>query len=118
MTHEITVTVDCNDGDELIRISTITDEKLAELMPLIIKIKNFEPYKTTSKSGSDWTHGNNYPTGDCLRDDLGQLSPSEHYGVSEELCEEFEEYCNHGEYGFHTVCSITISPIVDKKELL
>lgn len=114
--HEITITVDTNDGDYATAIGTITDSDLDKIKPLIVSIGKFKPYK----SPNNWTHGHNWPTGDCLRTDLGEQSPLEHYQgvVSEDVIDLFEGFLPSTEYGFHTIVSIDVTPLVKKVKLL
>ena len=117
---EITVIVDTNDGDYINQVQEISQEELDEIMPLIEAIKNFKPYKVKAR-GLEWTHSHNYSYGECLRKDLGEKSPQELYpDVDEEIFEIFEESFlpMNNEYGFHTIKSITISPLVKRQELL
>ena len=117
---ELTVTVDTNDGDYDSEVTKITQEELDEIMPLIKAIKNFKSYKSKAKE-MDWEHHHNYPYGEMLREDLGEKSPEEIYSnIDPDIHQLFiEEYCPLGnEYGFHTIKSITTSPLVERKELL
>jgi len=124
--HEIIIVVDTNDGDDITSVNSITDDDLNIIKPLITAIKNFKPYEAQYESkypGVDvqvnsWRHANNYPFGDCLRDDLGQKSPREYYDFDDTVIEMFEDLCPYNEYGFHTIVSVTISPVTEKTVLL
>lgn len=121
MNYEITITVDFNDADYNTKVSCISEENLERIKPLIEAIKNFKPYEATySGSGLKWMHGHNYPCGENLpRTDLGGKSPEEIYPQFDEATHElFRELCPHGEYGFHTVVSVEITPFVKKTKLL
>jgi len=111
---EIIVTVDTNDADYDKTISEISEGDLESIKPLIAAIKAFKSYTVKRSKGMDWTHHHNYPWGDCLREDLGEKSPKELYGD----VELFEEFIPYPEHGFHTIESITISPLVKREELL
>mgnify|MGYP003434167870 CR=1 FL=1 len=102
------VEVDTNDADYIGNIVEIEDESVEKFKPLIEKIKNFEPYTGFSRSGYKFTHGCNFPYGECLREDLGEKSPCELYDIDEETCEQFIEIFNlyGGEWGFHTITRI------------
>ena len=116
---EITITVDTNDGDYDISINEITQEELDQIMPLINAIKEFKPYKVQAK-GMEWTHSHNYPYGECLREDLGENLPQDLYpSIDEDIFELFEEeFLPRPEYGFHTIKSVEICPLVKKEKLL
>lgn len=124
--HEIIIVVDTNDGDDATSINNITDNDLNTIRPLIATIKNFKPYEAQYESkypGVDvqvnsWRHNYNYPFGDCLRDDLGQKSPREYYDFDDAVFDMFEDFFPYSEYGFHTIESITISPVTEKTVLL
>ena len=123
---EITITVDTNDGDYATEVSNITPEQLEKIRPLIEAIKEFKPYEVIYKTdykidGQDeWpmTHRHNYPCGDILRDDLGEKDPREIYKFPEEIFELFEDFIPYGEYGFHTIESISYCPLQEKIKLL
>jgi hypothetical protein len=115
--YEISVKVDTNDADFVTLNSKISEEELEIIKPLISAIKNFKPY-TTSTSALG-THRNNYPYGDCCRQDLGEKTPQEIYNFEEKVFEMFEDFCPHGgDFGFRTVESIFITPYVEKTRLL
>lgn len=119
--HEISIKVDTNDGDYATEVREISDSDLDKIKPLIVAIKKFKPYKTvTLDTKMDWTHTHNYPFGECLRPDLGEKSPREFYQgvVSEDTIELFEEFLPYNEYGFHTIVSIEVTPLVKKTKLL
>ena len=121
MKYEIAIRVDTNDADYMTELNDIDSDQLQIIKPLIEAIKNFQPYSTRHKDSLgdySWTHTHNYPFGDCLREDLGQKSAREYYGFPEEVHEFFEELCGYPEHGFHTVESITLTPWVEKEELL
>ena len=118
---ELTVTVDTNDADYLVKVSQITQDELNKILPLINAIKKFKPYttKTTGNYKLDWSHTHNYHIGEHVRDDLGEKSVAELYPqFSEAIHELFQEFCPYGENGFHTVESITVSPFIKKTKLL
>lgn len=117
---ELTVVVDTNDADYRTQVSEISEADLEKIAPLIQAIKNFKPYRTTS-DGLSWPHGHNFPQGECLREDLGEKPVEEMYQevVSDDTLQMFvEEYCPSDEYGFHTIISIEVTPLVKKTKLL
>lgn len=120
---DIKITADTNDADYVTEISSISDEDLAKIKPLIAAIKKFEPYTTKSESGSrllDWTHSHNYPWGEYApRTDLGEKEPREIYkGFDEEIFQILEDLIPYGEHGIHTIISIEIAPTIKWKKLL
>ena len=112
MKYEIAITADTNDGDYITEVSEISEEDLDTIKPLIQAIKEFKPYK------NKYTHHHNYPWGEYVRDDMGEKSARELYKFDEEIFELFEEYIPYGEYGIHTIESITICPLQKKTKLL
>lgn len=110
----IIVTADTNDADYINNKSPITDEQIAQLMPLIEAIKNFKPYKGKYMCNHNWT------VGDCFRGDLGEKTPEELYEgvVSEEVFEMFNELLPWGEYGIHTIKMIEVIEVVSEIRLL
>ena len=112
------VEVDTNDADYVGKLVSVSDEKVEKWMPLIEKIKNFKPYTGTTKSGREWNHSSNFPVGECCRYDLGEMDPCELYNITEDELDEFIETFElyGGEYGFHTIKSITEITVV--KDLL
>ena len=102
----IYIEVDTNDGDYIGILSRIKNETLKKIMPVIEAIKDFKPYKNPDIN-LYYEHDHNFPTGDCLRSDLGEKSSEELYGH----LEGYEAFCNflpYYEYGFHTITEINI----------
>lgn len=131
MKYEIVSTVDTNDGDEITRVSIITEEELELILPLLEQICKFEPYKTETSSEyktaqdkwkvhvHEWTHDNNYPHGEMLREDLGQKDPRDVYDAPEEAFEILEDdVLPYNEYGYHTIESVEYSPVVKRIKLI
>ena len=79
MKKKIIIIADCNDGDYITSIQDITEKELNIIQPIIDAIKAFKPYTGKSET-SEWTHGNNYPSGNCYREDLGEKSAEDLYG--------------------------------------
>jgi hypothetical protein len=102
------VEVDTNDADYVGKLVKVEDNDVEKWMPLIEKIKKFEPYTGVSESGSEWTHTSNFPYGDGFRGDLGEKDPCELYGITEDEMAEFQDTFElYGdEYGFHTITRI------------
>lgn len=129
MKYEIIVTVDSNDADYLTEISTISQKDLDFIRPLIVAIKEFKSYKgkdyesTATREPticSGHTYHHNYPNGEyCPREDMGEYTLEEIYpAFDEEVFEAFEEFCPYGEYGYHTIKSVTVSPVPKREVLL
>ncbi len=118
--QEITIKVDTNDADYQTKVSEISDKDLEKIFPLIKAIKKFKPYKGKSRyCGTDWEHTHNYHVGEYLRDDLGEKPVTELYDqFSEEIHKLFQSFCPYGKDGFHTIESITTSPLSKKTKLL
>lgn len=102
------VTVDANDADYIREIVEIDEEVLKQYMPLIEKIKNFQPYTGLSKYGTNWKFHSNFPVGESLRKDLGEKHPMELYNITEEEYDHFIDAFHlwGGEWGFYTIVSI------------
>ena len=112
------VVVDTNDADYVGKMVSVSDENIEKWMPLIEKIKNFKPYTGTTDSGREWKHSSNFPIGECCREDLGEKDPCELYDITEDELDEFIEVFElyGGEYGFHTI--VSISEVEIKNRLL
>lgn len=110
---EITITVDTNDGDCACAVNSISKEDLDRLKPLIAAINEFKPYKIR-----DWFHHQNWPSGDCCREDLGEKEPGQIYDFPEEIIELFENFLPSSEHGFHTIERIEVCPQRKKIRLL
>lgn len=102
------IEVDTNDGDYIGKIIKVKDELAEKFKPLIEKISQFKPYKTTTRYDLTWNHTSNFLYGECLRKDLGEKHPCELYNINREIYEEFIETFSlyGGEWGFHTITRI------------
>jgi len=119
---QIIIEVDINDGDYITSINKINEDDLKIVKKVASLIKEFKPYKTkyiSSASGKEreWSHSNNWPSGDLLREDLGEKSPEELYNLTDEEVEVFSDYLPWSEYGLHTIISIKIAPVVEYEVL-
>lgn len=103
------IEVDTNDADYIGKLVSVSDENIEKWLPLIEKIRNFKPYKGTADSGTTWNHTSNFPIGECCRYDLGEMDPCELYDITEYELKEFQKTFElyGGEYGFHTITTIT-----------
>jgi len=115
------ISVDTNDGDTVSHTVEITEQQALMLGRVANAIKEFEPYKVESQ-GMEWKHENNFPTGELLRRDLGQLPPEEYYvetnKISPEDFKAFLDLVPYCEYGFHTVEEIRILAVIGEINLL
>ena len=123
MKSQIIIEVDTNDADYNTQVSEIDEGDLLVVRKIAELIKEFKPYKSEYKSSSSgevrtWNHSHNWPEGDILRDDLGEKDSMELYGLTEEEHDIFSNYLPWCEYGFHTIESIKIFPLVESEELL
>lgn len=111
MKYEIAIQVDTNDADYVTEISTIDETQLAIIMPLIEAIKQW-----MADNPELYGLEHNYDIHEYTR---ATQTPRERYGFPEEVHDMFEDLCGYpGEYGFHTVESITLTPWVEKTRLL
>jgi len=104
--YEIIITGDTNDGDYVSETSTITEEKLNLILPIIGLIKKYT---------IDNPHKNNFPASEYNRE--GDPTVYDIYGHLEAY-PLFCDMCPYGEYGIHSIDSITISEPVTRTELL
>jgi len=122
MHYYINIKADTNDADYISELNEITEEQLEKILPVIEAVKGFKQYEGKSRSGRDWTHHNNFPTGDCLREDLGEKSPEELYVetglVTPEQLEAFYEVVPSNEDGIHTIESVKLLKVLEEQTLL
>jgi len=115
------ITVDTNDGDYESHTIEITEEQALVLSRVAIAIKTFKPY-TVDRHDLVWTFNHNFPTGDCLRADLSELSPKEYYVETNKITEEdFQDFMGlmpYCEFGFHTVIGIRILAVIGDIRLI
>lgn len=115
MKKYILIEADTNDGDYIMEKNEITDETLELIMPVIQAIKDFKPYIGTRLDYKS-LHGNNFPTNDCCREDLGEKSAKELYGHLEGY-DYFREMCPSSEYGIHTISDVTVLVVTEEIKL-
>jgi hypothetical protein len=123
MKQYIVIEADTNDADYVMQKTAITSEELELIMPVITAIADFRPYQGKSKrGGSDWVHRHNFPIGEVVREDLGELSAEDYYVgkglVTPEQFEMFYELVPYSEYGIHTVKSIELITVAKEETLL
>jgi hypothetical protein len=118
----ITIKADTNDADYVEDTTEIDPKYIPAIRAVAAAIKSFKPYTTDPKGKNKWTHDNNYPHGECVRDDLGQLSARDYYVgkglVSEEDFDIFDGFRPSAEYGIHTIESVKIREVVKEEKLL
>ena len=117
MKKYIIIEADTNDGDYTTNKSEITDEQIELIKPMVEAIKNFKPYKVKVPGKMEWTHDYNFPTGECVREDLGQLSAEDFYKDIDNF-DVFDEFVPYGENGIHTIESIDILIVAEEIKLL
>jgi hypothetical protein len=115
------ITVDTNDADYLSQTIEINEEQALMLARVAAAIKGFEPYEVTGR-GYPMKHRHNFPVGECLRTDLGELSAGDYYVKSGLITEDdyidFMDLVPYTEHGFHTVTTITILAVIGEIKLL
>lgn len=105
--YSITIKADTNDADYITETSKISEEDLNALRPLITAIKNFKPY-------GDFNH--NFPANEYTN--LGEKTVEELYPDHLDALEIFDGCRPYGEYGIHTIKSVTVTPHVEQEKLL
>ena len=115
------ITVDTNDGDHESHTIEVSEAQAMVLNNVANAIKKFEPYKIETHNMTI-KHEHNFPTGECLRTDMGELPPEEYYvetnKISSEDFLEFLELVPYCEYGFHTVTEIRILAVIGEIKLI
>ncbi len=96
------IKADTNDADYVTCRTIITQQQIDRLKPLIEAIKN-------NPDSHNWI------TSEYFSDD--HKRPEDAYGQFGKLVEEFEDYIPYGEYGIHTIKSITLLRAIEEKLL-
>lgn len=117
------ISVDTNDGDIESHTIEVTEEQALVLNNVANAIKGFVTYETHEKTGYARMNDHNFPTGECLREDLGELSARDYYvnhekTITSEDFQVFEELLPYTEFGFHTVTEIRILAVIGEIKLL
>ena len=112
------IKADTNDADYISQLTLITKEEYELIFPVINAIKEFESYEYVDEDWMTYTHCNNYPTGEAVREDLGEKHARELYGHLEGFDHFDEEFVPFGEFGIHTIEEIRILEVVNEKELI
>ena len=122
MKYYINIIADTNDGDYISEMSEISEEELELIRPVVESIKAFKPYKGKSKRGGEWSHDNNFPFGDCCREDLGQKEAEEYYVggelVTQEQFDAFMKFTPQVEGGIHTIESVEVFHVTEVHSLI
>lgn len=121
MKKYIEIVADTNDADYVTSRVLVTDKILEKIKPVIEAIKNFKPYEVEYESyggrKSKTRHDHNYPNGECCREDMGEKTTQDLYGYLDGF-EVFDEMVPYGEYGIHTIISITLIVVAEETNLL
>jgi len=115
------ISVDTNDCDIESHTIEISEVQAMVLNNVAKAIKEFKPYEAQAH-GMTIKHEHNFPTGECLRTDMGELPPEEYYVETDKITPEdfleFLELVPYCEYGFHTVTGIRILAVVGEIKLI
>jgi len=118
------ITVDTNDADYLTQTIEVSEEQVLILARVANAIKEFKPYQGKEiYMGHNHNCKHNFPIGECLREDLGEMSSEEYYvedkkTISREDYQEFLDLLPYGEYGSHTVTGIKILAVIGEIKLI
>ena len=117
----VIISVDINDGDIESHTIEVSNEQAMVLGRVAKALKEFEPY-CIDKNGYARTFRHNFPTGECLRTDLGELPPEEIYLETDKISPEdflmFMDMLPYTEFGFHTVTEIRILAVIGEIKLI
>lgn len=110
MKKYIEIKADTNDGDYIVERSKIIDSEIEEILPVINAIKEFNKIHSRGSEEYNWNtiEGSRYK------------SPYETYKniLTKDQINLFQDYCPNGEYGIHTIESITILHVTQEDKLL
>jgi len=111
--YQVIIVADTNDADYVTSISTINEGRLEDLKEVANAIDEFPKYQFSDGTSM---HNHNWPNGEQGSEgELCNMYPQ----LSEELMDWFsEDIAPTGEYGIHTICSITIQKVSDVQRLL
>jgi hypothetical protein len=120
----VIITVDTNDGDYEKSIKKATPEQLDTIHAVALVIKEFKPYQgkeIVPDHHYNCTH--NFPVGELVREDLGELDAKQYYVEKKQLITEdqyntFRSFCPYCEYGFHTVDSVKVLAVIGEMDLI
>jgi len=116
------ISVDTNDGDIESHCIEVSEEQALVLGRVAAAIKTFEPYEVETH-GFKKKHEHNFPTGECLRTDMGEVSAYNYYTEKNKIIipEDFLAFVGllpYTEFGFHTVTEIRILAVIGEIKLL
>jgi hypothetical protein len=107
--YQIIITVDTNDADYVSETSVVSENELRSIVKILDKVSKFEPYEA-----GGYLHESNWPDSEMIRTDMGERTPMEIYGLSEEECEDFTEYLPYTGHGFHSICHWKVTTVPDE----
>lgn len=120
MKYLLIVKGDTNDADYITSQNMLDEEEYQRLLPILQKVAAVLEQPITHQTRHGLQH-HDWPNGDTLREDLGEVGPRElHVGpgkLTREEYENFDEYVPYGENGIHTLTSITVHQVVDTQQL-
>ena len=115
------ISVDINDGDIESHTIEVSNEQAMVLGRVAKALKEFEPYEVETH-GFTKKYEHNFPTGECLRTDMGELPPEEIYLETDKISPEdflmFMDMLPYTEFGFHTVTEIRILAVIGEIKLI
>ena len=113
----IHIVADINDADYIENLSIIDQVELDKIKPVIEAIRDFKPYTYTDTSDKfklTWDHRHNWP--EDPREDLGEKSIYELYGIDDDLWNLFNDFIPSNCYdNIHTIVSIEVWPETTEK---
>ena len=109
-------------GDIESRFVEIRDYQTKIIADVAKAIKNFEPYHNKIHY-LNIKHSNNFPTGECCREYLGEYSAEDYYvnvkkTISPEDFKEFEALLPTCYHGFRSITEIKIMVVSDEIKIL
>lgn len=98
-----------DDTEVLSKLTTISNDDLNKIKPLINKIKEFKPYTVVHEpSKTIWTYEDNFNTFLYLDEEHGEQSVEKLYNISSDLKKLFLKYCPKTDFGFSNIIKILI----------
>ena len=115
------ISVDINDGDIVSHTIEVTEEQAMILGRVAKALKDFKPYEVQTH-GFTKKYEHNFPTGECLRTDMGELPPEEYYLETDKISpDDFQAFLHllpYTKLGFHTVTEIRILAVIGEIKLI
>ena len=117
----VVVRADTNDGDYIEETKLASEDLVNIVQQVADKIAAFEPYKVNADN-FEWEHTHNFPYGELVRDDLGELDAEKYYVgtglISSGYFQVFLDFIPNSEFGIHSITSVTAYEVADKIEIL